>query len=144
MMTKRFWGFTKTVRPTLVVADDNEHCLSQVCGLLEKAFDIVGHASNGIACVEAVRRHLPAAVVLDVSMPGINGIEAARRITELCPSVKVIMLSVYEDSVFIDAALAAGAAAYVAKLRAFDELIPAVHRVLSGAVHTRIPKAVSF
>ena len=143
-MTKRFWGFTKTVRPTLVVADDNEHCLNQVCGLLEKAFDVVGRASNGLACVEAVRRLSPAAAVIDVSMPGINGIEAARRITEVCPTVKVIMLSVYEDAVFIDAALAAGAAAYVAKLRAFDELIPAVQRVLSGSVRNRVPRAVSF
>ncbi len=143
-MTKKFWGFAKTVRPTVVVADDNEHCLNQVCGLLEKTFDVVGRASNGLSCVEAVRRFSPAIAIIDVSMPGINGIEAARQITELCPGVKVIMLSVYEDAAFIDAALAAGAAAYVAKLRAFDELIPAVHGVLSGSSRNRVPKAVSF
>ena len=143
-MTNRFWGFTKTARPTLVVADDNEHCLNQVCGLLEKGFDVVGRASNGLACVDAVRRLSPAAAIVDVSMPGVNGIEAARRINELCPGVKVIMLSVYEDTVFIDAALAAGAAAYVPKLRAFDELIPAIHRVLSGAARSPAPKAASF
>lgn len=65
-------------------------------------------------------------------MPKMNGIEAARRIVEGWPGVKVVILSAYDDPAFIEAALAAGASAYVVKLSVFEELIPAVEAVIAG------------
>lgn len=138
------FGFAKTVkRPTVVVADDNEHCLNQICSLLEGSFDIVGKANNGLGCVDAVRRLSPSAAIVDISMPDITGIEAARRITHLNPKVKVVMLSVYEDAAFIEAALDAGAAAYVIKLRAFEDLVPTVQKALGSSAHYSHLKPVS-
>jgi DNA-binding NarL/FixJ family response regulator len=71
-------------------------------------------------------------VVADVVMPELNGIEAARQIKETDPTVKVLMLSGHEDPELIEAAFEAGAAGYVVKIRAFEELIPAIESVLSG------------
>ena len=95
----------------------------------------MARAANGRALVEAVQELSPAVVVSDITMPEINGIEAARQITQTCPGVKVIMLSVHDDPVYVEAALEAGASGYVLKLGASSELIPAIEDAVAGKPH---------
>lgn len=125
-------GAANTPKLRIVVADDNVPYLNEVCGLLESHYDVVAQPTNGIECVEAVQRLSPSVVITDVSMPQLNGIEAARRIAKSCPGVKVVILSAYDDPAFIEAAFDAGASAYVAKLFALEELIPAIEAVVAG------------
>jgi|SRR5215467_7065756 len=117
-------------RVRVVIADDNSACLDHIGRLLETRFEIVARAADGVECVEAVRRLSPSVVVTDISMPRMNGIEATHLIARHCPGVKVVVLSVHDDPAFIEAALEAGASAYVLKLQAFDDLVPAIEKVL--------------
>ena len=130
-------------RPMVVVADDNDDCLDQICGLVGDRFDVVGRAKNGLDCVDVVRRLQPAVAIVDISMPLLSGIETARQITRFCPDVRVIMLSIYDDPTFVEAAFAAGAAAYIFKLRAFDELLPAIDEVLVPVARSRPLRSMS-
>jgi DNA-binding NarL/FixJ family response regulator len=119
----------------IAIADDDPVILDQIGSLLGTRYDVVARAANGRALVEAVEKFLPAVVVSDITMPEMNGIEAARRITQTCPGVKVIMLSVHDDPVYVEAALEAGASGYVLKLGASRELIPAIEDALAGKSH---------
>jgi two-component system response regulator DegU len=125
----------ETRRHRIVVADDNVAYLDDICELLEARFEIVARAANGLECVDAVRRFSPEVVVTDVSMPRMNGIEAARQITRSWPDVRVVILSAHDDPVFIETAVDAGASAYVVKLSAYQDLIPAVEEVLAGRTY---------
>jgi DNA-binding NarL/FixJ family response regulator len=119
-------------KPRIVVADDNLAYLDEVCSLLESRFEVVAKVANGCECVDAIQRHSAPIAVTDISMPKMNGIEATRQITKNWPSVKVVVLSANDDPAFVEAALEAGASAYVVKLSAFDDLIPAIEEVLAG------------
>jgi DNA-binding NarL/FixJ family response regulator len=119
-------------RPRVVIADDDATVLEEVAALLGARFDVVARVPNGRVLVETVREILPALAVVDVSMPEMNGIRAARRITRECPGVKVVMLSVHDDADYVEAAFEAGASGYVLKIRLLRELIPAIDRVLAG------------
>ena len=121
-----------TPKLRIVVADDHVAYLNEICDLLASHYEVVAQATNGLECVEAVQRFLPSVVVTDVSMPKMNGIEATRRIANGCPEVKVVILSAYDDPAFVEAALNAGASAYVTKLFALEELIPAIEAVMAG------------
>jgi DNA-binding NarL/FixJ family response regulator len=116
----------------VVIADDEPVILDQIGMLLETDFDVVGRACNGRELVETAQRLSPSIVVADITMPEMNGIEATRRITKTNPKVKVVMLSVHSEQAIVEAAFAAGASGYVAKLYASTELIPAIKKVLGG------------
>jgi two-component system, NarL family, response regulator NreC len=119
-------------KPRIVIADDNPGSLHQICALVETRFEIVAQATNGLECVDAVQRLSPSVVVTDISMPKMNGIEATRLIRKKQPDVKVVILSGHDDPVFIETAIDAGASAYVVKLFAFQDLIPAIEEVVAG------------
>lgn len=116
----------------VVIADDDPAVVHEIRDLLSSRFEVVATAANGLELVEAVREHSPDLVVTDLSMPGMNGIQAARRITGEWSGVKVVMLSVHDDSDYVDAAFDAGVSGYVLKLGAPQELIPAIEGVLEG------------
>jgi DNA-binding NarL/FixJ family response regulator len=120
-----------------VIADDNAACLEQFCKIVADHFDVVGRAANGVECVEAVSRLLPSVALTDISMPGLNGIEATKQITSMCPHVKVVVISDYDDPAFVEAAFAAGASAYVMKIRATEDLVPTLHKVMGAANYER-------
>ena len=122
-------------RVRVVVADNDPIILDEIGRLLETRFDVVARAGNGRDLVETVQKLSPAVVVADVTMPEINGIEAARRITKAYPGVKVVMLSIHDDPAYIEAAFEAGASGYVLKLRASKELIQAIEEALVGRSH---------
>ncbi|MBU1701202.1 MAG: response regulator transcription factor [Candidatus Eisenbacteria bacterium] len=120
----------------LILADDHKMFRDGLRPLLERRPDlsVVGEAADGrelLVLVESLRPHL---VVLDVSMPGLNGIEAARRIRDIDPSIRIAMLSMHADRRFVLEALKAGATAYLLKDDAFEELVRAIPRIMAGQV----------
>ena len=123
-----------TVR--LIIADDHKLFRDGLRPLLERqrGIEVVGEASDGRELLELVVSLRPDLVVLDVSMPGLNGVEAARRIREIDPAVRIAMLSMHADRRFVLESLKAGATAYLLKDDGFDELVRAIPRIMLGRV----------
>ena len=120
----------------VVLADDHlifNEALKQV---LDKAgLEVVATVSDGRAAVEAVRRLAPDVVVLDVAMPLLNGVDAAREITSVDPHPHVILLSGLDDARFVPGALQAGVRGFVLKSQGTDDLLRAITEVLHGALY---------
>jgi DNA-binding NarL/FixJ family response regulator len=119
----------------LVLADDHPDLLDEMRYLLAPEFDVVGSAMEGVALIEAASELRPDAVISDVHMPRLNGIDAGRRILQagLCPAV--IVLSSYNEAQLVESAMQAGIRGYVLKVDAGEELIPALRMVLSGGAY---------
>jgi len=116
----------------VLVADDNQAILRIVGSVLAVDFDVIRAVNDGAAAVAAARQFLPDVAILDISMPVLNGIEAARRIREVSRSTAVIFLTAHTDLDTLTAALGAGALAYVLKPRLGTDMIPAINRALDG------------
>jgi two-component system response regulator NreC len=101
----------------------------------EPDLEVVGEASNGRGAVELAEKLQPDVVVIDVSMPELNGIEGTRRITELCPRTRVLALSMHRDAVYVREILRAGARGYVVKDADDDALLVAVRAVSRGEAY---------
>jgi DNA-binding NarL/FixJ family response regulator len=101
----------------------------------EPQFTVVATAHDGREAQELARKHRPDVVVMDISMPELNGIDATRRILEELPTTKVIALTVHGDRRTVAEMLAAGAAAYVLKDAAVEELVTAIRTATSGKVY---------
>ena len=100
--------------------------------LLEPEFEVVTTARDGREALEKAARLGPDALVLDISMPGLSGIETARQLRATGSRAKVVFLTVHGDPDYIRAALAAGATAYVVKSRLASDLVPALREALAG------------
>jgi DNA-binding NarL/FixJ family response regulator len=124
----------KTSKLRLVLADDHTMMRSGLRLLLERepGFIVVGEASDGREAIEVTDAQTPDVVVMDVAMPNLNGIEAARRITNSHPSTAVIILSMHSDESYVLRALNAGARGYLLKDSAESDLISAVRAVNEG------------
>jgi DNA-binding NarL/FixJ family response regulator len=118
----------------ILLADDQPEMLEAVRRLLEDEFDIVAAVENGEDAIKAVESLNPDILVLDISMPVLNGLEAASRLQSSASGAKVIFLTVHEDIDFVEAAFLAGALGYVLKGRLTIELIPAIREALQGHV----------
>lgn len=117
----------------VLLADDNIQILEYVRDFLSANHcEIVGAVADGQEAVDAAAQFLPDVVVLDLSMPVLNGIEAAKRILEANPSTKVVFLTVEKDRETCSAALEAGACGYVLKPRLAADLIPAIEFATDG------------
>jgi DNA-binding NarL/FixJ family response regulator len=121
-------------RIRILLADDQREILETVARLLEDEFDIVATVANGVRAIEAAVRLAPDLIVLDISMPVLNGMEAAFQLKELGSRAKVVFLTVHEDPVLIEAALSVGARGYVLKQRLATDLIPAIRQVLDDLI----------
>ncbi|NLO07427.1 MAG: response regulator transcription factor [candidate division WS1 bacterium] len=119
---------------TVILADDHQVIRQGLRTLIEQQDDmeVVAEASNGRQAVDMCDDLKPDVVVMDVAMPDLNGIEATRQIANECPSTKVLALSMHADKHYAAGMLGAGAAGYVLKDCAFDELAGAIRRVASG------------
>jgi DNA-binding NarL/FixJ family response regulator len=119
---------------TIVLADDHGIVRQGLHALLkaEPDFQVVGEAGDGIEALDLVKKLNPDVVVLDLMMPGLNGLEVARQLSKQTPRAKIIILSMYDDEGFVLEALSNGAAAYVLKDKGSSELIRAVREVQSG------------
>lgn len=122
-------------RPRIVIADDHKMLTDCLTPMLEQQFEIVGAAENGRGLVERVEALLPDAVVLDISMPGMNGLEAARRISQKYPGIKLIFLTMHTERPYVEEAFRSGASAYVLKRAAASELVEAVRAALQGRAY---------
>jgi DNA-binding NarL/FixJ family response regulator len=123
---------TRVNRPSVLIADDHPVLLEGVKTLVSKEFRIVAAVGDGQQVLKAVGKFRPDLVVLDVSMPNLNGIEATRALRKMFPDVKVVVLTMHSDPVFAAEALEAGALAYVLKASACSDLIQAMHSALRG------------
>ncbi len=114
----------------ILLADDHVLMLEGLARMLSSEFEIVGAVKNGRALLEEAERLHPEVVVLDVGMPELNGIEAARRLNKSHPEIKIVFVTQQLDPAYLHAAFSAGAKAYVAKQSAGKELIQAIHLAL--------------
>jgi len=121
-------------RVRVIVADDNPPFLRKLGSLLATEFDVVATAGDGKLALDLVRQHKPDLVVLDIQMPELNGIEVARKLNAFAQSTGVVICSVETDPEIVEAALQAGALAYVVKARIETDLILAAKSVLQRQV----------
>ena len=119
-------------RIRILVGDDHPFILDGVRRLLEGHYNVVGSANDGKALVEAAARLAPNVVVLDVSMPILNGIDAARQIKKTLPATLFVFLSMHSNAIYMRKAFEAGASAYVLKSGAAEELLNAIGAVIRG------------
>ena len=115
----------------VLLADDHAEIMTQTRNVLDGEFDIVGSVANGVDLIKAAAQLDPDVIVLDITMPGLNGIEAARRLKHSGCRAKLVFLTVHEDPDYVRAALQSGGAAYVIKARLASDLITAIHEALS-------------
>ena len=118
----------------VLIADDHKIMLAGLRSLLEKQtdFDVVAEAENGRKAVQMAEEKKPDVVVMDVSMPDLNGIEATKQIIESLPETRVIALSMHSDKRFVMGMLRAGASGYLLKDCASQELATAIRQVAGG------------
>ena len=117
----------------VLLGDDHSLILEGVRRLLGNHHDVIGWADNGRALVQAAVRLSPDVVVLDASMPILNGIDAAREIKKLRPATAIVFLSMHSNAIYLRKALEAGAAGYVLKSGASEELLIAIEKAARGA-----------
>jgi len=117
-------------KPRVLLADDHAMVLTAFHRLLEGECDVVGQVSDGGALVAAVASIQPDVIVLDISMPVLNGLEAARRISKQFPHIRLVFLTMHEDRDLMLEAFRAGAAGYLLKRSAASELILAIREVV--------------
>ena len=118
--------------PRILLADDQEEMLQTLVEMLEGEFQIVGTAENGMRVLELTPRLAPDIVVLDISMPVLNGFEAALRLKEQRLAARVVFLTAHEDADLVEAGMSAGALGYVVKSCLATDLVPALWQALAG------------
>jgi len=128
----------------VLVVDDFEPWRQTVCGIVERllGFQVVGQAADGEEAVQLAERLKPDLVLLDIGMPKLNGVEAAKRIFQVSPAAKVIFLSQESNPDTIQAVLSLGALAYVHKMKAGTELPRALETALGASACSRTPLGV--
>jgi two-component system, NarL family, response regulator NreC len=128
---------------TIILADDHRIVRQGLHALLkaESDFDVIGEADDGLEALELVKNLNPDVAVLDLMMPGLNGLETARQINKQYPQTKTVILSMYDDEGFVLEALSNGVSAYVLKDAGSAELIRAVRDVRNGHRYLSSPLA---
>ena len=119
-------------RPRVLLADDYQGLLDAWRRLLESSCDIVGSVLNGRDVLEAATRLRPDVIVLDVDMPGLNGVDACRQIKQATPETGVVLVTAADDADVRHAGTQAGASAFVLKYSAAEELERAIQRAFAG------------
>jgi len=119
-------------RPRVLLADDHTLLLGAFEKLLSDECDVVGQVSDGRALVAAAEELKPDIVVLDISMPLLNGLEAGRQIKRTMPGTKLVFVTMNEDTDLAADAFRAGASGYLLKQSATSELMAAIHQVMEG------------
>jgi DNA-binding NarL/FixJ family response regulator len=118
--------------PRVLLADDHPMVLQGLKLLLSQQFEVVGEVADGLALLEAAVALRPELIVADISMPGIDGIEATRRLRLLVPEARVLILSFHTEPSWVQAAFEAGAQGYVTKTSASLEIETALREALQG------------
>ncbi len=126
---------------TLIV-DDNSGFRRRLKEFLafEPDIEVVGEAADGQKAIHKARELQPDVVLMDVSMPGINGLDATRQLKEEMPEVKVIMVSLLDVVQYREAAMASGANGYVTKRSLVEELLPTIRRVAQSKTYKEVKR----
>ena len=119
----------------MLLAEDHAATAAQLQTLLQTAFDVVAVVADGATLVSAAERFAPDAVVTDISMPVLDGIDAAVLILQKHPGTRLVLVTVHDELILVDRGVAAGALGYVLKETAGDELVPAVEAALKGQLY---------
>lgn len=119
-------------RPRILMADDHSLVLAGLRRLVEEEGDVVGTVEDGRTLVEEAQRLRPDIILLDISMPLLNGLDAARQLTKLLPDSKLIFLSIHAAPTYVTEAFKVGASGYLVKQSAVAELTQAIQTVLKG------------
>jgi len=119
-------------RTRLLLADDHTLVVEGIRKLLENDFELVGTVEDGQALLRAAQELHPDVIVLDISMPVLNGIETCRQLVKMMPGSRVIFLTMHADVAYVEEALRAGGAGYLLKRSAASELVDAIHTVMRG------------
>ena len=119
-------------KPRVLLADDHTLVLAGFQKLLEDHCELVGTAEDGRTLIETAVRLQPDLVLLDISMPRLNGIDAAKKLKKHLPDVKLIFVTMHADAAYINEAFKAGASAYLLKRSAAKELVEAIRSVMNG------------
>jgi DNA-binding NarL/FixJ family response regulator len=116
----------------ILVVDDFAPWRSYLRSILGECrqVNVVGEAADGLEAVQKVDELRPDLILMDIALPGLNGIEAAKRIRGNAPNSKILFLSVEASQDFVEAALAAGGCGYIVKTEVRSKLLPAIHRLL--------------
>ena len=122
-------------RPTVLLADDHRILTDVLANVLRKDFELVGTAHDGKMMVELTRKLRPDILIADISMPLLNGIDAARIIHKEVPSTRIVFITMYSDAPIVEEAFNAGAAGFLVKLSNIQELLEAVHTVARGETY---------
>ncbi len=126
---------TRTDRARILLADDHTLLVDAFTTLLSPEFDIVGTVGDGRALVDAAARLKPEAIVLDISMPLLNGLDAGRQVKQMDPSVKLVYVTMTEDPDLAVEAFRIGASAFLLKRSAASELVSAIREALQGRLY---------
>ena len=120
------------MRPRILIADDHTLMLEGYRLMLEPEFELVGSVEDGHALLNVAQRLKPDIILLDISMPLLNGIDAARQLLKLLPSAKLIFVTMHGDADYVTEAFQAGASGYLLKRAAASELLTAIREALKG------------
>jgi len=131
---------------SILIVDDHEVVRKGIRAYLETLpdFEVVGEAVSGEEAVNLVGEYIPDIVLLDLIMPGMDGVEATRRIKQISPRTQVVVLTSYHEDIHIFPALKAGAIAYILKDMKMEKLVDVLHRAIQGEVtlHPRVATRV--
>ena len=116
----------------ILLADDHPDVLQKVAELLGDACQIIGSVSNGRVAVDTTIQQHPDVLLMDISMPVMNGIEATKYLIRYHTEAKIVILTVHDDPDFVNAALDAGATGYVVKSHMATDLLPAIREAVAG------------
>lgn len=119
-------------RTSVLLADDHALLIDCLARRLQRDFEVLGVAHDGRRLIEMAKHHRPDVIVTDISMPHINGIDAARIVRKEVRSTKVLFLTMYTDLPLIEEAFRAGASGFVLKMCGADELVEAIQAVAKG------------
>ncbi|MEO7143018.1 MAG: response regulator transcription factor [Bryobacteraceae bacterium] len=120
------------MRPRLLLADDHTLMLDGIRLMLQPEFELAGSVDDGQKLLAMAKALKPDVILLDISMPALNGIDAAKQLRKIVPSAKVIFVTMHADADYISEAFRAGARGYVLKRSAASELVTAIREVLKG------------
>ena len=121
---------------TIIIADDHAMMRDGIRRMIEAedGLRVIGEVGDGLSLLKLLKKKPPDMVILDISMPGLRGIEAAREIHQLYPEIRLLMLSMHRHEEFLSMSLEAGASGYLLKEDSSEELLRAIHGIRKGPV----------
>ena len=131
-------------RPRVLLADDHSLVLEGLAKLVTEDCDLVGKVEDGRALIQAAQQLEPDVIVLDISMPKLNGLDAGRQLKKLLPSIKLIYLTMHADPLYAKEAFQIGASGFLLKRSAASELMQAIHAVMKGQFYVTPAIAKDF